>query len=272
MREPDARLRPLMHRPLLGFEQHGASFSSWLEPPRPALTLMIDVEGSLQADGGVLPSAWMAGLGERYTVVGFGPRYASVDLELTPLGAYVVAGLPLSELRAQTVRLEDVFGDEGRVVSERVRSESDWGARLDVIESFLLARAAAGPRVDPAVAWAWDLLVRSAGRVRVEAVAAEIGCSRRYLHARFSAQVGLGPKRVARLIRFRFVCRAIEQAPLRWAEVAAAAGYSDQSHLNRDFRELAGTTPGDFVARLVPGGGVVGDEIPFVQDTDGARS
>jgi AraC-like DNA-binding protein len=45
----------------------------------------------------------------------------------------------------------------------------------------------------------------------------------------------------------------------RWGEVAHAAGYCDQSHLNREFRELAGTTPSDFVRRLIPEGGVVGD-------------
>jgi AraC-like DNA-binding protein len=58
----------------------------------------------------------------------------------------------------------------------------------------------------------------------------------------------------------------LEAEPARWADIALAAGYCDQSHLNRDFRELAGTTPSDFLARQIPGGGVVGDEIPFVQD------
>jgi AraC family transcriptional regulator len=42
-------------------------------------------------------------------------------------------------------------------------------------------------------------------------------------------------------------------------EIAYAAGYCDQSHLNREFRALAGTTPSDFIARLTPAGGIVGD-------------
>ena len=32
-----------------------------------------------------------------------------------------------------------------------------------------------------------------------------------------------------------------------------------QLTLNREFRELAGTTPSDFVRRLIPDGGVIGD-------------
>ncbi len=267
VRRANPRLRGLLYRDLLGFEQESAAFSSWLEPPRPALTMMIDLEGEISLDGAPLPGAWIAGLGDRYAVVGFSSRYASIDLELTPLGAWSVLGLPLGELRGRTVRLEDAFGEPGRRLVEQLHYARDWDARFDVIEAFLLARADAGPRPTPAVAWALSRLWASEGRERVESLAGQLGCSRRYLHARFREQVGLPPKTVARLIRFGAVRRRIERAPIRWADVAYDCGYADQSHLNRDFRELAGTTPGDFVTRLLPGyGGVVGDGVPFVQD------
>ena len=117
------------------------------------------------------------------------------------------------------------------------------------------------------MAWALSRLWQTGGKERVESLATELGCSRRYLLARFREQVGLGPKTVARLIRFGTVRRRIERAPTRWADVAYECGYADQSHLARDFRELAGTTPADFLRRLLPGhGGVMGDGVPFIQD------
>jgi hypothetical protein len=64
-------------RPLYGFEQEDEGFASWLEPPRPAVTLMIDFEGSITANGEPLPDAWIGGLSQSYTVVGVGRRYAS---------------------------------------------------------------------------------------------------------------------------------------------------------------------------------------------------
>ena len=135
-----------------------------------------------------------------------------------------------------------------------------------MIEQFLLARAAAGPRPTPAVEWAVGRLRETAGRARIDALAGELGCSRRYLARRFAAEVGLPPKALARQIRFAHVCARVRQEPAAWARLAAEAGYCDQAHLSRDFHELAGTTPTDFVARLLPGGGLVGDGVPFVQD------
>ena len=230
--------------------------------------MIVDLEGSISLAGEPLPHAWIAGLSDHYAVVGFDARrYVSIDLELTPLGAWSVLGLPLSELERQTLRLEDAFGPAGHKLVNDLRTAPDWDTRFDLTERFLLERAQAGPRPTPAVAWALQRLWHTDGRERVENLAAHLGCSRRYLHARFREQVGLAPKTVARLIRFVAVRRRIERAPARWADIAYECGYADQPHLNRDFRELAGTTPTDFVTRLLPGyGGVNGDGLPFVQD------
>jgi AraC-like DNA-binding protein len=262
LRAPDPRLGALLDRPLYGFELRRAGFSSWLEPPRPAVTLMIDLEGSITADGGSLPSAWIGGLGERPTVVGLGGgEYASVDIELTPLGAYRVLGRPLVELESDCASLEDVFGTSGRELADRLREAGGWDERFDVLERFLVQRAAQGPAPTPAVVWADCRLREVCGNVRIGALAAERSCSRRYLTARFTAEVGLAPKAVARQLRFARVRELLGRDPAGIAELAFAAGYYDQAHLYRDFREFAGVTPTEFLARLIPGGGVVGDGL-----------
>lgn len=266
-RAPDRRLAPLMYRDLLGFDQHRAEFASWLEAPRPALTLMIDLQGAITADDQRLPGAWLGGLSDRYTVVGFDGRYRSIDLELTPLGGLAVLGRPLSHLDGSVVALDELFGEPGHVLAERLREAPGWDTCFDLIERFLLMRLAAAVAPTPAVEWAYARLWATEGRVRIEALAAEIGCSRRYLSRCFAAELGLSPKRVARLIRFEHVCRRVRAQPSRWAQIAVEAGFCDQPHLNREFRELSGTTPADFIARCLPDGGVIGDGVPFVQDS-----
>nr|WP_238345103.1 helix-turn-helix domain-containing protein [Actinopolymorpha cephalotaxi] len=65
----------------------------------------------------------------------------------------------------------------------------------------------------------------------------------RQFRRRFAAAVGYGPAmfaRVARLVRVRDLARRHPRATL--ADLAAAAGYTDQAHLARDCRDLAGST------------------------------
>ncbi len=257
---PGRELDGLVRRDLVGYRHERVQFGSWLEPPTPELTLMIDLDGAITADGRALPDAWIGGLSRTYTIVGVGDTYGAIDLKLDPLRAYTLLGRPLSELTGACVALEDVFGAAPtRALLDTLRSAGSWDARFDVLEGFLAARMAAGPRADPAVERAWACLNGSAGAVRVEAIASQLGVSRRYLGGRFADQIGLSPKTVARQLRFADVRRRLETTPYRRAEIAAEAGYSDQSHLNRELRELAGTTPREFVARRIPEGGLVGD-------------
>jgi hypothetical protein len=102
-RAPDVRLSGLLlDRELLGYQHSRARFQSWLEPPRPQVTLMIDLDGALDVDGQALPDAWIGGLDDRPTIVGFGDTYGAIDLKLTALGAYTLTGIPLCELAGTT--------------------------------------------------------------------------------------------------------------------------------------------------------------------------
>ena len=75
------------------------------------------------------------------------------------------------------------------------------------------------------------------------------------------------------MLRFQRAAGLITGGARSWADVALTCGYYDQAHLNRDFRALAGCTPGAYLAAMLPdcGGFSDGDEsqLPFVQD--GAR-
>lgn len=226
--QPDTRLRPLLTRDYVHFRQEAADGATWLATPGTAVTLIINLG---EAFGG-LPSAFVAGLTDRAGVVDQRGEIECLDLKLTPLGAYRLFGVPMSELANQVVDLADL----GTV-------------RPDHLDEDLLRLADRGPDPAPEVAWAWRRLRETHGAVPIAALAAEVGWSRRHLVNRFNAQIGLPPKTVARILRFEELLRRLPTAT-RVADTALACGYYDQAHMNRDFREFAGTTPGEYLKRF----------------------
>lgn len=172
-----------------------------------------------------------------------------MQVELHPLAAYTLFGMPLRELAGQFVELPQVFGRTAGEVAERLTETSDWPGRFAVLEGELARRLADGPTPHRAVAWAWWQIHRSHGRVSIVELAAEVGWSRRHLTRQFGEQVGLAPKAVARLRRLNYAVRLLGQPGRRSvAEIAACCGYYDQAHLDLDFRDIVGCSPREYLA------------------------
>ena len=209
-------------------------------------------------------SSFVAGLGGTAAMTESLGDARCVQINLTPIGARRLLGVPMHELENRTLPLEDLLGREVERLEERLVDAPDWEARLGLVESFLAARLDDSPQARPDVVWAWRRLEETAGRVRIETLTRELRCSRRHLLAQFREHVGPGPKTVARVLRFNRLLRLLGREPRPdWTELAFRCGYYDQSHLSREVRRLAGCTPGELA--LAP-------PVTFVQDALGLSS
>lgn len=231
--------------------------------PSPGLTLIFTLDEPLvlatHPDPAQPPGSYDAVLSGLHTtpvsVVMDRPQ-AGIQLSLSPLGARRLLGRPAAELAGLDVRAGDVLGRQVDELLDRLRCADGWAEQFAVLDQGLLALASrAGDRdeVSPEVRYAWRQLLRTGGTAGVRELAAETGWSDRHLRARFRAETGLGPKAAGRVIRFtrarsELARRAAAGAPLDLAGLAAACGYFDQAHLDRDFGQLAGCPPTTWLA------------------------
>jgi AraC-like DNA-binding protein len=83
-----------------------------------------------------------------------------------------------------------------------------------------------------------------------EQLARSLGLHRRALERMFRREVGLSPKRLIRIHRVQAVLAHLEACSREpdWAALALSHGYSDQSHMIREFNRLAGRTPARHLA------------------------
>jgi AraC-like DNA-binding protein len=162
-----------------------------------------------------------------------------------PGGAYPFFGLPMDALADGLAPLEELWGDDARVLRDDVLAAHAAGRDVTaVLSRHLVARMRRRP-FEPTGAVAARAAVGLLARGEsLDAVASAVGVSERHLRRAFRATVGLGPKTYARIARFQRALSLGQRYPGRWGDVAHATGYFDQSHLTADFRELALVAPG----------------------------
>ncbi|MFE1300331.1 helix-turn-helix domain-containing protein [Streptomyces sp. NPDC058733] len=244
-----------------GYRQRGVAHGRHLGLPSPWLTLILTLDEPLSIAAHPDPRA--AG-GDYATLLGglhLAPahidvpgRQSGIQVALSPLGARLLLGMPAGELAGVDVHADDVLGAQVTAVHERLRTAPDWPSRFGVVDAWLLhrlARHADRVALAPEIVRAWRRLLADGGRVRIDALAAEVGWSDRHLRNRFRQEIGLTPKAAARVVRFDRARRRIAARPHRpdLAGLAADLGYADQSHLDREFTALASCAPSVWLAR-----------------------
>ena len=167
----------------------------------------------------------------------------SVGAQLLPGAGQLLCADDSSVLAEMHVPLDAIWNQATGDLVERIREASDPNRRMDLLESFLLARLPRARGVHPAIAHSLERLTWD-GRIG-EAVR-ESGYSHRRFLTLFQREVGLAPKRFCRVARFQRAVRLLAQGS-SLIDTALGAGYADQAHFGREFRSLSGITPGEYL-------------------------
>lgn len=209
-------------------------------------------------DRGEARDSFVAGLHETYALVESTGTAYCMQVNLTPVGARRLLGLPMCDLTNRVVELDDLLGTEAHYLIDRLVEAPDWETRFTLLDAFFSERLTATPDLPQSTLWAWDRLADTAGQTSIGALADTLGWSRKHLVAQFHEHIGLPPKRIARILRFqRAIHLLTDQTATRWVDIALRCGYYDQAHLIKDFRQFAGCTPGEFDRRLLADDGGV---------------
>lgn len=198
-----------------------------------------------------VPQAYFSGPVTRPTVSRSTPEVHALMLMLLPDAAQALTGLNPAEWVNRFEPLPAVLGADWHALSAAVLAAPDDDARVALIEDFLVPRwQAARPQTgEPGLLrlqdWAQVLALRAAS--------SGVGRSLRQAERRIKGWTGLPMRELrglGRAERAFFRTLAQEADPVRWAEVAADAGYADQSHLCRETRRVTGFAPEELRQRI----------------------
>ena len=199
-------------------------------------------DGTNDLAGQSIGHAIIGGPRERFYLRDVSQPSASVGALLRPGVALPLLGAPEDALAGRHTLLGDLWGARAGLALEQLQEAPNLEARLDIFEWLLLERLAdCFHGLHPAVAQA--LAPLRLGTLPVHELATRSGYSHRRFIALFRQATGMAPKAYARVHRLDRVLGLAANPELNWADIAAEAGFADQSHLTREFGEIAGLSP-----------------------------
>jgi len=226
-------------------------------PPMPSAHLFVNLGGSahLWDSGPSVPPAvftdgWFMGVWTRRFLFEYPARVRLVGVHFKPWGISPFADMPAKELRDRWVPVDAVWQRSLDRIRNRVSDSASATETLRVLEEELRSRLAEAlpPGLD-LVQRTGGRLAASGGAVPVGVLADAAGVSGNHLATQFKSHVGVTPKRVARIYRFaRLILSVDARRPVDWAELAQTAGYFDQAHFSREFKDFTGHTPTEYLA------------------------
>lgn len=220
----------------------------------PAQTILPDgcVDLVIEATG-VSAQSWVYGTttGPVSVPIRLGAHYLGIQFK--PGQSRHFVALPAKELTDSHAPAPEVLHFALDGIAEQISRGTVFQALDRVLTRTLACRSPQVHRIDAALQY----FVSSQQPVRIGDLAKNIGISRRHFERIFLDCVGVSPKMFATIQRYRAAAHALShRTGASLADVAAAMGYADQSHMTRDFMRLTGAGPTRFLR----------SDVAFVQD------
>lgn len=135
----------------------------------------------------------------------------------------------------------------GLRLREKLLEAKDEAGQLMVLEAYLLKKLS-GFQFDSGSCFIAQSILRQPSLLRLKEVVSSIGLTRRRIEQRFLESTGLSMGAFVRKVRFQKAVTLVRQRrDSSLTRIGLEAGYYDQSHFIREFKEFSGITPSDFV-------------------------
>lgn len=166
---------------------------------------------------------------------------------------------------------EDLFGAPAKNVEQSMTDLDRNEHRLALIQGLFTSLFARLPVQEPQVVGILRQLFKASAADELDALIHPSSVSTRHLQRQTKRYTGYTPKQLVRILRLQLTLSS--NPPQALSDVAAQGDYYDQAHLSNEFRNLSGTTPGDYFKGAKPDirWRREGREVAFFQSPGGKK-
>ncbi|MEP7110764.1 MAG: DUF6597 domain-containing transcriptional factor [Ferruginibacter sp.] len=167
----------------------------------------------------------------------------AIGIEFNPRGAYRFFQFNLAEIKNQIHQLDDVMGRPGKQLEELIANTTSVQQKINVVQQFLIKELMQN-NGDLIFEFCVDRIISSKGQITIKELEKKTGYSSRWLNMKFTDKIGVSPKNLSSIIRFRECYKAFTSENLsKTLRNEFYAYYHDQSHFIKNFKHFTGQLP-----------------------------
>jgi AraC-like DNA-binding protein len=195
-----------------------------------------------------LSAAGITGLNDTYKIFNNSENIGTVLVIFSETGAAAFFNHAMHEIFNLSLSLDDLLlRSQMDVVAEQLNESKTDLERIAVIENFLITRLNYKVN-DQLVNLAVTLIKQYAGSIKITLLAEKLNISQSQFEKRFRKIVGTSPKKFASIVRLRHILNStVKENNL--TQLGLDAGYFDQAHFIKDFKNFTGETPEHFFGK-----------------------
>ncbi|UPZ17015.1 AraC family transcriptional regulator [Flavobacterium humidisoli] len=184
---------------------------------------------------------------------GFKDLYSENEITLIivvfqPNGIHQLLGIPANEFQDSIIPVEDVFDEKIRTLQESLFQQKN-STRVQLLNSFFKSLIVAKPASNQFIIdHSLRFIINSKGHFSIKQLVEYTGYSERHLERKFKECIGLNPKKFGNVIRLHHFLKLLKDKSddTNLTTICYDAGFSDQSHLIKEFKKHTGITPTEY--------------------------
>jgi AraC-like DNA-binding protein len=173
------------------------------------------------------------------------PDIGTVLVFFKDAGAAAFFKEPMHLLFGESLSLDNfMLRSDLRILEEQLCEARQDTERIFIVEQFLISRMQ-GREPDQLVLSAIEIIYKNKGNIRIGDMLPVLHISQSPLEKRFRTVVGTSPKQFASFVRFKHILQSYVPG-ISLTSLGYEAGFYDQAHFIKEFKNLTGETPEHF--------------------------
>ncbi|HMH33741.1 MAG TPA: AraC family transcriptional regulator [Puia sp.] len=252
---------------VLGIQVYRMQWGNEVNEPEPFITCLANTEQNLYffvndpmkiipALHVEIPAPPIIVTGPKFKPVGllFGQDHLMIKVMFHPTGTYRVLGIDMQRTVNTGLDAREFWGPEVNEILKTLRQTASYDEQVTIISTFLERKYAQSGKPEEPIDLVATKMLDPLQQHSLEEWSSEACLSLRQFERSFRQRVGISPKLFIRIVRFEAAMKVKNIFPLRsWSEIASECGYTDSSHLLKEFRELAEFPPSAFYLKQTSG-------------------